>query len=113
MNKFFKIFQYELLHFARSPFKIITLLTFFLAMIYGCQNGFDLYKKQMKEIQLIEKKNEKLPMRPTVPHFLTFIESPSAKVTLDIAPKLSQLSSINSNLYFLHNFSTYNIDITL
>ena len=44
-------------------------------------------------------------MRPTVPHFLTFIESPSAKAILDIAPKLSQLSSINSNLYFLHNFS--------
>ena len=52
-----KLFQYELLHFTRSPFKIITLLTFFLAMIYGCQNGFELYKKQMKEIDFIKEKN--------------------------------------------------------
>ena len=58
MNKFFKIFQYELLHFFRSPFKIIAFLIFFLAMIYGCQNGFELYKKQMKEIDLIYKKNK-------------------------------------------------------
>ena len=58
MNKFFKIFQYELLHFARSPFKIITLLIFLLAMIYGCQNGFELYKKQSKEIDFIKEKNK-------------------------------------------------------
>ena len=58
MNKFFKIFQYELLHFARSPFKIITLMIFFLAMIYGCQNGLELYKKQMKEIDSIKEKNK-------------------------------------------------------
>ena len=58
MNKHLTIFKYEFLHFVRSPFKIIALLLFIVAIMYGCQNGLELYKKQIKEIGLIKNGNK-------------------------------------------------------
>jgi ABC-2 type transport system permease protein len=45
------IFLFEWKHFVRSPFKIIALLLFTVACIYGLDNGADLYEKQNSEIE--------------------------------------------------------------
>jgi len=58
MSEYIQIFRTEFLHMVRSPFKIITLFLFIFAIIYGCQNGFDLFKKQNKEIMTIIASNE-------------------------------------------------------
>ncbi len=51
-----KIFLYEWKHFFRSPFKIVALLLFIVASLYGMQNGATLYKKQHSEIENLSKK---------------------------------------------------------
>jgi len=50
------IFLYEWKHFYRSPFKIVALLLFVIAGIYGLHNGATLYKKQNSEIERLEQK---------------------------------------------------------
>ena len=52
------IFLYEWKHFVRSPFKIVALLLFIVASIYGLHNGADLYKKQNAEITRLNKEVE-------------------------------------------------------
>ena len=52
------IFLYEWKHFIRNPFKIVALLLFVLASIYGLHNGADLYEKQTTEIEKINQKAE-------------------------------------------------------
>ena len=49
-----RLFFYEWKHFTRSPFKVVALLLFIAAAIYGLHNGALLYKKQMREIAKIE-----------------------------------------------------------
>ena len=49
------IFLYEFKHFVRSPFKIVALLLFIIASVYGLHNGADLYEKQNAEIERIYK----------------------------------------------------------
>lgn len=58
MKQIASIIQYELKHFARSPFKIASIILFAVAGIYGLQNGYDLLKKQASEIAVIKEKNE-------------------------------------------------------
>ena len=48
------IFLYEWKHFTRSPFKIIALLLYLLAGIYGLHKGASLYNKQHAAINEIE-----------------------------------------------------------
>ena len=60
MNTYIQIFRSELTHLTRSPFKVIALSLFVFALIYGCQNGLTLFKKQTKEIGTIKSKNEDL-----------------------------------------------------
>jgi len=50
------IFLYEWKHFIRSPFKIVALLLFVVASIYGLYNGADLYKQQSAEIERLNQK---------------------------------------------------------
>lgn len=50
------IFLYEWRHFIRSPFKIIAILLFIIASIYGLYNGANLYEKQRTEVEKIEQK---------------------------------------------------------
>jgi ABC-2 type transport system permease protein len=50
------IFLYEWKHFIRSPFKILAILFFVLAGIYGLHNGANLYQKQKAEITKIKQK---------------------------------------------------------
>lgn len=52
------IFLYESKHFIRNPFKIVALLLFIIASIYGLYNGADLYEKQNAEIERINKEVE-------------------------------------------------------
>ncbi|MDY7394282.1 hypothetical protein UMM65_03450 [Aureibaculum sp. 2210JD6-5] len=52
------IFLYEWKHFVRSPFKIVALLLFIIASIYGMHNGADLYERQNTEIERLNKKAE-------------------------------------------------------
>ena len=52
------IFFYEWKHFVRSPFKIVAVLLFIVASMYGLQNGANLYEKQNTEIERISKEAE-------------------------------------------------------
>ena len=52
------IAQSEFAHFKRSPFKVISLILFLIAIIYGCQNGYDLLKRHNAEIMSIKSINE-------------------------------------------------------
>lgn len=58
MKQFITIIQYEFRHFARSPFKIISLILFMGAAAYGLQNGYTLFKKQHTEVEGIKSKNK-------------------------------------------------------
>ena len=60
MNTSIQIFRGEFVHLIRSPFKLISLLLFIFAVIYGCQNGLSHFEKQNIEINIIKSKNEEL-----------------------------------------------------
>ena len=49
----------ENIHFKRNPYKIGALILFFVAAIYGLQNGYTLYQTQTEEIEKIKLKNKK------------------------------------------------------
>ena len=53
MKNYFIITLNELNHLKRSKFKIISLILYTIAIIYSCQNGFELYKKHNSEINII------------------------------------------------------------
>ncbi|WP_334114124.1 hypothetical protein, partial [Paucihalobacter sp.] len=52
------IFMFELKHFWRSKFKVVALLLFMVAGVYGLHNGAALYQKQSSEIESIHLKTE-------------------------------------------------------
>lgn len=52
------IFLYEWRHFIRSPFKIVALILFVIASIYGLQNGSKLYGEHKAEIAKMTDKLE-------------------------------------------------------
>ena len=52
------IAQSEFVHLIRSPFKVISLILFVLALIYGCQNGYGLFKRHNSEIISIKSINK-------------------------------------------------------
>lgn len=54
--KYLNIFLLEWKHFVRNPFKIVAILLFVLAGIYGLHNGASLYEKQLAEIEKINEK---------------------------------------------------------
>ena len=58
MNTYLELFKSELTHLVRSPFKLVSQSLFVFALIYGCQNGLDLFNKQTKEISIIKNKNK-------------------------------------------------------
>ena len=59
MKKHIQLIRSEFVHLARSPFKIISLLLFVLAVIYACQNGYDLFQTHNREIMVINANNDK------------------------------------------------------
>ncbi len=52
------IFLYEWKHFAHSPFKVVALLFFVIASVYGLHNGASLYYEQLAKIEQIKAKTE-------------------------------------------------------
>lgn len=50
------IFLYEWKHFIHTPFKLVALLLFVVAGVYGLHNGAALFKKQTDEIEKINEK---------------------------------------------------------
>ena len=59
MKKYIEIIQSEFLHLVRSPFKVISIILFVFAIIYGCQNGYDLFRTHNAEIMAIKANNNK------------------------------------------------------
>ena len=57
MKNAFEITRSEFVHFIRSPLKVISLMLYVLALVYGCQNGFNLFKTHRSEIMTIKAKN--------------------------------------------------------
>lgn len=57
--KSLNIFLYEWKHLSRSPFKLVALLLFIAAAIYGLHNGASLYQEQTAEIERIKEEIEK------------------------------------------------------
>lgn len=56
--KSLNVFLFEWKHFIRNPFKMVAVLLFMIAGIYGLHNGHDLYQNQMAEIEKIQEKVE-------------------------------------------------------
>ena len=52
----FNIFLLEWKHFIRSPYKVIAILLFILASVYGIHNSVSLYQTQINEIAKIEER---------------------------------------------------------
>ncbi len=53
---FLSIFVYEWKHFIRTPFKVVALLLFVIAGVYGLHNGADLFHEQAGEIEKLRQK---------------------------------------------------------
>ncbi len=50
------LFLYEWKHFIRNPFKVMAILLFIMASVYGLHNGADLYHEQKAEVKKIEQR---------------------------------------------------------
>ena len=50
------LFLYEWKHFVRNPFKIMAILLFIIASVYGLHNGEQLYHNQKAEVEKIEQR---------------------------------------------------------
>ena len=57
MSKYLDILKFESFHFINSPYKIISILLYAISILYGCQTGYDLFKKHNIEIKSIKSKN--------------------------------------------------------
>ena len=57
MSKYLDILKFESFHFINSPYKIISILLYAISILYGCQTGYDLFKKHNIEIKSINSKN--------------------------------------------------------
>lgn len=77
------IFLYEWKHFVRSPFKIVAIVLFIVASIYGLHNGADLYDKQTKEIERI-KKEIATKNKTTLSYFETNEKGPKNRPWVDV-----------------------------
>ncbi len=53
---FISVFVYEWKHFIRTPFKVIALLLFVIAGVYGLHNGAALYNEKVSEIEKLQNK---------------------------------------------------------
>lgn len=57
MSKYLDILKFESFHLIKSPYKIISILLYAISILYGCQTGYDLFKKHNIEIKSIKSKN--------------------------------------------------------
>jgi len=82
MNLFITIMLYEWKHFLNSPFKLISVVFFALAAIYGLQNGYSLFEKQKKEIISIQEK-DKQDLEEIIGYYKSSKKGPEAKPWID------------------------------
>lgn len=54
--KYFNLFLYEWKHFVRNRFKVVAIVLFVVAAVYGLHKGASLYEQQQSEIAKIEKR---------------------------------------------------------
>lgn len=78
------IFLYEWKHFLRNPFKVVALLLFVLAAIYGLHNGANLYHKQKTEIAEINKKVEE-DGQETLAYYEEGKQGPESRPWIDVS----------------------------
>ena len=57
MKSYIRVTQIELIHLLRSPFKTTSILLFVIAIIFGSQNGYQLFNTHNKQIISISSKN--------------------------------------------------------
>ena len=57
MSKYLDILKFESFHLINSPYKIISIVLFAISILYGCQTGYDIFKKHNIEIKSINSKN--------------------------------------------------------
>ena len=57
MKSYIRVTQTEIIHLLRSPFKTTSILLFVIAIIFGSQNGYQLFKTHNKQIISISSKN--------------------------------------------------------
>ena len=50
MKNYFLITLNEFIHLNRSKYKIISLIFYSLAVIYGCYNGYELFRIRVKQV---------------------------------------------------------------
>ena len=59
MSRYFEITKSEFIHFKRSPLKMTSFILFGIAIIYGCQKGYDLLRAHDKQITFIEDESDR------------------------------------------------------
>ena len=57
MKSYIRVTQTEIIHLLRSPFKATSILLFVIAIIFGSQNGYQLFNTHNKQIISISSKN--------------------------------------------------------
>lgn len=76
-------FLYEWKHFIRSPFKVLAVLLFVIASIYGLHNGTNLYQEQKAEIVKIEQRIAEDRQKIVEEHFKKGVYSPEGRPWVD------------------------------
>jgi ABC-2 type transport system permease protein len=82
--KSLNIFLYEWKHLSRSPFKMVALLLFIAAAIYGLHNGASLYQEQTAEIERIKEDIEE-DRKPYLDYYDQGKTGPEARPWVDIS----------------------------
>ena len=77
------IFLFEWKHFIRSPFKLVALLLFVLASVYGLYNGAHLYQKQQAEIEDIQQRVKTERQKIIDEHYQKGILTPKERPWID------------------------------
>lgn len=78
------VFLYEWKHLFRSPFKLVAILLFVVAGLYGLHNGKSLFDKQFAEINTLNEKKEK-DRKTIISYFDNGKKGPEEKPWIDVS----------------------------
>ncbi len=81
--KYRDLFLYEWKHFIRSPFKIIALVLFVVAGVYGLNKGASLHEQHEREIEKIEKRASEDRQKVIDDYFITGELNPEDRPWID------------------------------
>lgn len=85
------ILKYEWIHFIRSPFKIVALVLFILASVYGLHNGSDLFKTRTLEIDRIQTQAQ-ASQADIIAYYDKNLKGPSDRPWVDVSKPFWALS---------------------